>query len=84
MANLIKNFYKDGKSEGNAYYFYDTTGALKNFRFFKNGKEYDGLDFWNDSLCQIKSILYFNDSGQLYYKRNFDKSGMFSGEEGHK
>ena len=35
-----KNFYKDGKSEGNAYYFYDTTGALKNFRFFKSSSNF--------------------------------------------
>jgi hypothetical protein len=74
--------YND-KASGNAYYFYDTTGALRNFRFFRNDKEtLYGADYWGDSLDLIKATLHFNDSGQIYYKRNFDRFGKFLSEEG--
>ena len=72
-------------ASGNAYYFYDSNGALKNFRFFKNDKEvlYGG-DYWGDSMDLMKASLHFNDSGQVFYKKNFDKNGKFISEEGKK
>lgn len=72
-------------AKGNAYYFYDSNGALKNFRFFRNDKEalYGG-DYWGDSMDLMKASIHFNDSGQVFYKKNFDENGKFISEEGKK
>ncbi|MDQ6756812.1 MAG: hypothetical protein M3004_07745 [Bacteroidota bacterium] len=78
-----KMLYLNNKKDGNGYFFYDTTGALKHFRFFRNGKEtLFGSDYWGDSMDLMKSSLHFNDSGQIFYKKNFDKNGKFVSEEG--
>lgn len=75
--------FKRNKMQGSTFYFYDETGAVKGFRYFKNGKEIlFGVEYWNDSIGMIKSSLHFNDSGQLYYKKNFDQSGNVLSEEG--
>ncbi len=76
-------FNNYGVAKGNAYFFYDSTGAIKNHRFYRNGKEVLlGGDYWNDSFGTLKSSLHFNDSGIIYYKKNFDKNGNFINEEG--
>lgn len=71
------------KANGNAYRFYDTSGALKHFRYYRNDKEvlYGG-DYWGDSIDIMKASLHFNDSGQIFYKKNFDENGKFISEEG--
>lgn len=79
-----KEIMKQGVANGNAYYFYKN-GAIKALRYFNNGREVIyGEDYWNDSVPTIKSILHFNDSGQIYYKKNFDSLGVFFNEEGHR
>jgi len=71
------------KASGNAYYFYDTTGALKSDRYFRNDKQvFYGADYWGDSMGTMKSSLHFNDSGQIFYKKYFDSNGKFIKEEG--
>ena len=75
----------NGIAKGNGYYFYDTTGTLAGHRYFRNDiTVFHGADYWEDSIGMIKSILYFNDSGNIYYKKNFDKNGNFINEEGKK
>ena len=74
--------YND-KAEGNAYYFYPKNGALKNDRYFRNDKQdFYGADYWGDSMGTVKASLHFNDSGDVYYKKNFDQNGRFISEEG--
>jgi antitoxin component YwqK of YwqJK toxin-antitoxin module len=74
--------YED-KASGNAYYFYPNNGALKNDRYFRNDKQvFYGADYWGDSMGTMKASLHFNDSGQIFYKKNFDKNGKFINEEG--
>jgi len=75
----------NGNANGSAYYFYDTSGSLKSLRYFRNNLQvFLGSDYWGDSLGGIKSIYRFNDSGNIYYKKNFDTHGNFLNEEGHK
>lgn len=80
-----KIIFSNHKKQGNAYFFYDTTGALKNFRFYQNGNEsLYGVDYWGDSMDIMKASLHFNDSGQIFYKKNFDERGNFISEEGNR
>lgn len=89
-------FYSDGilekkiplmndRAEGNGYFFYDTTGTLSGQRYYRNDNPvFHGTTYWEDSLPMIHSILYLNDSGNIYYKKSFDKNGNFINEEGRK
>jgi antitoxin component YwqK of YwqJK toxin-antitoxin module len=73
----------NGKANGNGYYFYDSTGTLSAHRYFRNDKEvFHGAEYWEDSIGITKSSIYFNDSGHIYYKKNFDKNGNLINEEG--
>lgn len=78
--------FNNGKANGKAYYFYDSSGSLIHSRYFRDNREVlYGADYWdNDSLNIMKSSLHFNDSGQIYYKKNFDKDGKFLSEEGNR
>jgi antitoxin component YwqK of YwqJK toxin-antitoxin module len=79
-----KASYRKG-ANGNGYFFYDTTGTLKKERYYRNTKQvFHGVDYWEDSLATIKSLIYFNDSGQPYYQKNFDRYGDVIGELGKK
>lgn len=74
-----------GEANGNGYYFYNNTGTLSAHRYFRNNKEvFRGAEYWEDSIGIIKSLIYFNDSGNIYYKKDFDKNGNFINEEGKK
>jgi antitoxin component YwqK of YwqJK toxin-antitoxin module len=76
--------YKNGKKNGHFYSFYES-GAIKEHRYLSNGKEIlFGADYYNDSVGIIKSALHFNSMGELFYKKNFDSTGKFISEEGHK
>lgn len=67
---------------GNAYYFYKQTGALKNDRYFRNGKQvFYGADYWGDSMGTMKASLHFNDNGDVILKKNYDIYGHFVNEE---
>jgi antitoxin component YwqK of YwqJK toxin-antitoxin module len=73
---------KNGKANGNGYYFYDITGTLNGQRHFRNDKEvFFGAEYWEDSIMMLKSSIYFNDSGKIYRKKNFDKNGNLINEE---
>jgi antitoxin component YwqK of YwqJK toxin-antitoxin module len=76
--------FKQGKANGNAYYFYED-GYLKSFRYWSDDKMIGWAnDFYdNDNSWQIKSILFFNDYGQLIYQRNYDTLNHIINEEGH-
>ena len=74
---------KAGIGNGHAYFFYKD-GAIQSLRYYSNGKEINyGVDFWDDTFSVIKSKLFFNDSGQIYHKKNYDSLGGFLSEEGH-
>lgn len=82
ILNRKVSFLKD-EINGSAYYYYDTTGAVKHFRYFKDGKQIlFGVDYWNDSIGVIKSSLHFNNNGEVFYKKNFNRTGEVIGEEG--
>jgi antitoxin component YwqK of YwqJK toxin-antitoxin module len=73
---------RNAVGNGNAYYFYDTSGTLSGHRYLRNDKEvFHGADYWEDSIGITKSSLYFNDSGIIYYKKNFDKLGHLINDE---
>ena len=75
--------FLNGKANGNAYYFYDTTGSIKSDRYFRNDVQvFYGADYWDDSLGTMKASLHFNNSGQIFYKKNFDENGKLLSEEG--
>lgn len=79
-----KVLYSNGVKNGNAYFFYPS-GTLRNTRFFKDGKEnLFGADYWDDTLNIIKSSLHFNEKGEVFYKKNFDKNGNLLNEEGRR
>lgn len=71
------------KAEGNGYLFYDSTGSLSGQRYYRNDNPvFQGTTYWEDSLPMIHSIFYLNDSGNIHFKKNFDKNGNFINEEG--
>jgi antitoxin component YwqK of YwqJK toxin-antitoxin module len=72
--------FVNGKEEGNSYYFYPS-GSLKNFRNWKNGNM-NGYanDFFDSSVWVMKAVLFFNDSGLIAFKRNYDGSGNMVSE----
>jgi antitoxin component YwqK of YwqJK toxin-antitoxin module len=73
--------FKDGRENGNAYYYYND-GALKNFRNWKDGKMVGyANDFFDSSVWVMQAVLFFNDSGQLVYKKSYDATGKTIGEE---
>jgi antitoxin component YwqK of YwqJK toxin-antitoxin module len=76
-----KRVFKDGIPDG-PWYVYYPSGAIKNFRYTINNKDVAGVDYWEDTIGIIKSSLHFNDSGQIFYKKNFDQFGNFIDEEG--
>ena len=77
-----KVIYVNGLENGNAHYFY-ISGALKSQRFWTNGKMTGFVaDYWDDKVGMIKHSLYFNDSGQLIYKKSFDSLGHLIRTEG--
>ena len=79
-----KTTYKFGKPNGYSYQYYPS-GAIKSNRFLRNGLEQGfGLDYYDSPFGIAKSSLYFNDSGKIYYKQNFDISGSLVNEEGEK
>jgi antitoxin component YwqK of YwqJK toxin-antitoxin module len=84
-ALIQKIWYKSGIPSGLMYDYYPTTGALKSFRQVKNGLEKGlGIDYYNMTVPVVKSSLYFNDKGEIYFKQNFDSLSNFIGEEGKK
>ena len=79
-----KVIFKNGKANGHAHYFYES-GALKSHRFWKDDKMAGYVsDYFDDTLAPIKTVMLFNDSGQLVYKKTFDKLGTMLTEEGAK
>ena len=79
-----KTGYKQGKPEGFSYQYYPS-GAIENQRFLRNGYEQEfGLDYYDGHVGVAKATLYFNDSGKIYFKQNFDNSGKLISEEGKK
>ena len=80
-----KIMYSNNIEKGNAFYFYDNTGTLESFKYFRDGKQVlYGAEYYNDSIGLMKSTLHFNDKGELYYRKNFDVDGNVLGEEGTK
>ena len=69
---------------GHAYYFYES-GALESHRYWRNGKMVGYVaDYWDDRMSIIKNVLYFNENGDLLYKKEFDSLGNYLREEGKK
>lgn len=76
--------YINGKAEGNGYFFYPT-GTMLGQRFYRNDNQvFHGINYWDDSLPMEKSILHIDDSGNVYYQKNYDRNGNFLNEEGRK
>jgi antitoxin component YwqK of YwqJK toxin-antitoxin module len=75
--------FQNGVKNGHFYSFYES-GALKSHRFLSNSKEIlYGADYYDDSISILKSSLHFNNKGELFYKKNFNKNGSFESEEGN-
>jgi len=76
--------YKNGTEDGHAYYFY-RSGALKSHRYWKDGHMEGFLvDYWDGHYGILQATLYYNQNGELIYKKTFDSTGKFISEEGHK
>lgn len=71
-------------AQGMAYYFYPS-GNLKADRYYRNDKPYiSGVDYWDKEFGIIKYSLHFNEHGEIYYRKDFDSTGKFIGEEGRR
>ena len=76
--------YKDNKVNGHVYFFYNT-GVLKSHKFYIDGKIFgNAVDYFDDTVGLIKSILMFNENGKLYYRKEFDSLGNVIKVEGKK
>lgn len=74
--------YVQGKANGLAYFFYES-GALQSCRIYSEDKLVGyTVNYFDKSVDLKKSIFLFNDSGQLYYKKEFDTLGNVIREEG--
>lgn len=72
----------DGSSNGPGYFFYRNSNYLwTSFTFRNDLKVGSGLEY-HDSTDLIKSIFEYNDNGELYFKKSFDRYGKFIKQEG--
>lgn len=79
-----KTIYTIGLPNGFSYQYYPT-GAIKNYRYLVHGIENDlGIDYFDMHVPVVKSSLYFNGNGEIYFKQNFDSLSNLIGEEGKK
>lgn len=77
-----KMIYKNGKANGNSHYFYPS-GALKSHRYWRDDKMVGFVaDYWDDTVGIIKSSLFFDNNGNLIYKKDFDPHGNIVNEQG--
>jgi antitoxin component YwqK of YwqJK toxin-antitoxin module len=84
-ALIQKAWYSLNLPNGYLFDFYSNSGALKSYRQLSFGKERDlGLEYYNAGVPVIKSSLYFNNNGEIYFKQNFDSMSNFVSEEGKK
>lgn len=80
----LKNDKKSFKTFGRAYYFYENSGNLSSDYGYDEGIRVGSARSYHDSTDRIKSIMLYNDSGNLYYRKNFDKYGNHLNTEGSK
>lgn len=74
--------YLQGKANGYAFFFYES-GALQSCRLYSEGKIVGyTVNYFDKSIDLKQSIFLFNDSGQLYYKKEFDTLGNVIKEQG--
>lgn len=73
---------KKGQIEGTCITFYES-GNIETLRFLMKGKEtLDGIDYYDGPFMRAKAVVYFNDSGNVYYKEYFDLNGKLIDKEG--
>ena len=76
--------FVDGIRDGPCYNFYPS-GRLQWYRNYKLGLRIkSGIDYYDSPILIVKSLLFFNDSGHLYHKLNYNENGKFISEEGKK
>lgn len=82
-SGIVKeiNFFKNGKGEGYFFYYYQS-GCMSGYNFYRDNIPRYGLDYHDEPQLIIKSILQYNNEGQIFYKKNFDDHGNFLNVEG--
>jgi antitoxin component YwqK of YwqJK toxin-antitoxin module len=75
---------KTRKKQGRAYFFYKHSGNLSGDFNFVEGVKTGSAVSYHDSTDRIQSIMLYNDDGELYYRKTFDKKGNLLKEEGSK
>lgn len=73
-----------GKVQGEAYYFYPNSGNLSSSYHYLNGVKMGSAVSYHDSSDHIKSVMLYNDEGELYYRKTFDWQGNHLKTEGRK
>ena len=74
--------FKADKANGHVHEFYPISGAIQSHRFVLNGLERGlGIEYYDGNIEVTKSALYFNDSGMIFYKQNYDSAGHYISEE---
>lgn len=69
------NLDSSNKIFGRAYYFYDSSGNLSGKYNFENDIKVGPAFKYHDSTGQIKSILHYNDYGELIFRKTYDING---------
>lgn len=85
-GNVKSKLYFDDEYQiqGYGYYFYEKSGDLEGIYFFNNGVANGTAVEYHDSANLIKHIIYYNDLGEMYYRKTFDGYGNLVQEEGSK
>ena len=69
---------------GRAYYFHDINGNLSSDYNFIDGVKIGSAVSYHDSTERVKAIMLYNEKGELFYKKSFDKYGNHIKTEGSK
>lgn len=76
-----KHNFKENTLNGMAYYFYES-GVLEGYRKWKEGVKVGYAVDYYDTIGRVESVMLYNDSGHLVYKKSYDKSGSLINTEG--
>ena len=73
-----------GRIFGRAYYFHDKSGNLSSDYNYIDDIKVGSAVSYHDSTERVKAIMLYNEKGELFYKKSFDKYGNHIKTEGSK
>lgn len=84
IQSKLKKDKSTMKTNGRAYYFFEESGNLSSDYNYVNGVKSGSAVSYHDSTDRIKEVMLYNDIGELYYRKTFDKNGELLQVEGDK